>query len=267
MRGELKIALHSGGRVSLKDPSQFKGYAGPGQTPDLILLEHNSLHIEIHIDRTHTIGKTDAAGVSDVILESAITTIMDCEDSIAAVDAQDKAAAYRNWLGLMDGTLTARFAKGGATVERALNPDREYTAPHGTGLTLPGRSLLFIRNVGHLMTNDAIRLSDGSEIPEGILDGVITSLVALHDGKGKTRNSRTGGIYIVKPKMHGPAEATFTGTLFDRVEELLGLARNTIKMGVMGRGAPHDGEPQGMHPRRQGPHRLHQYRFSGPHRR
>jgi malate synthase len=233
LRGELKVAMRDGSRASLKDPSQFKGYRGPGQNPDLILLAHNGLHIEIHIDRNHRIGKTDAAGVSDVVLESAITTIMDCEDSIAAVDAEDKAAAYRNWLGLMNGTLTARFAKDGATVDRALNPDREYLAPDGKRLMLVGRSLLFIRNVGHLMTNDAIRLADGSEIPEGIMDGVITSLVALHDGKGKVNNSRTGSIYIVKPKMHGPAEVAFTNTLFDRIEDLLGLARNTIKMGIM----------------------------------
>ena len=233
LRGELKVAMRDGSRASLKDPSQFKGYRGPGQNPELILLAHNGLHIEIHIDRNHRIGKTDSAGVSDVVLESAITTIMDCEDSIAAVDAEDKAAAYRNWLGLMNGTLTARFAKDGAMMDRALNPDREYLAPDGKKLVLVGRSLLFIRNVGHLMTNDAIRLSDGSEIPEGIMDGVITSLVALHDGKGKVSNSRTGSIYIVKPKMHGPAEVAFTNTLFDRIEDLLGLARNTIKMGIM----------------------------------
>jgi malate synthase len=233
VRGALKAALGSGARADLKDPSQFKGYAGPGQTPSLILLQHHGLHIEIHVDRSHAIGKTDPAGVSDVVLESAITTIMDCEDSIAAVDAQDKVAAYRNWLGLMTGSLTARFPKAGAMVDRALNPDREYTTPDGRKLVLPGRSLLFIRNVGHLMTSNAILLSDGNEIPEGILDGVLTSLVASHDGKGELRNSRTGSIYIVKPKMHGPAEVAFTSTLFDRVEDLLGLARNTIKMGVM----------------------------------
>ncbi len=233
VRGALKIALKDGSRVDLQDPSQFKGYAGPGQTPTVVLLAHHGLHIEIHVDRSHIIGKTDAAGISDVVLESAITTIMDCEDSIAAVDAQDKAEAYRNWLGLMAGTLTARFAKGGAMLDRALNPDREYLTPEGRKLTLAGRSLLFIRNVGHLMTNDAIRLVDGSEIPEGIMDGVLTSLAALQDGKGGLRNSRTGSIYIVKPKMHGPAEVAFTNTLFDRVEDLLGLARNTIKMGIM----------------------------------
>jgi malate synthase len=233
LRGELKVALKDGSRASLKDPAQFKGYVGSGQNPTLILLAHNGLHIEIHIDRSHGIGKTDAAGVSDVVLESAITTIMDCEDSIAAVDAQDKAAAYRNWLGLMNGSLTARFPKSGAEMVRALNPDREYLAPDGKKLVLAGRSLLFIRNVGHLMTNDAILLSDGSEIPEGIMDGVVTSLAALHDGKGKVRNSRTGSIYIVKPKMHGPTEVAFTNTLFDRVEDLLGVKRNTLKMGVM----------------------------------
>jgi malate synthase len=215
---------------ALKDPSQFKGYVGDPAAPSVILLEHNNLHIEVHFDPTTPIGKTDKAGISDVVLESAITTIMDCEDSVAVVDAADKVEAYRNWLGLMDGSLTASFTKGGKTVERKANPNRDYTAADGTGFTLQGRSLLFIRNVGHLMTNDAILLPDGSEIGEGLMDGVVTSLVAMHD---KEQNSRTGSIYIVKPKMHGPLEVAFTNTMFDGIEDLLGLPRHTIKLGVM----------------------------------
>ena len=218
---------------ALKDPSMFKGYAGDAASPSLILLEQNGLHIEIHLDRSTPIGKTDKADISDVVLEAAITTIMDCEDSIAAVDAQDKVGAYRNWLGLLNDTLTANFEKGGKTLTRKANPDRDYIAPDGGRLTLPGRSLLFIRNVGHLMTSDAILLPDGSEIGEGLMDGVVTSLISLHDIKGKRRNSRKGSIYIVKPKMHGPVEVAFTNTLFDGIEDILGLARSTIKMGVM----------------------------------
>jgi malate synthase len=212
----------------LADPSQFVGYKEEG-----LLLRHNGLHIELVIDRTSPIGGSDPAGISDVILESALSTIVDLEDSVAAVDAEDKVAAYSNWLGLMRGDLEASFAKGGRTMTRRLDPDRAWTAPDGSAFTLPGRSLLFVRNVGHLMTNPAILLPDGMEAPEGILDAIVTSLIGLHDINGPRRNSRAGSIYIVKPKMHGPDEVGFTNRLFDAVEDLLGLARHTIKVGVM----------------------------------
>lgn len=218
----------AGGTPVLADPAQLVGRAG-----DNLLLRHHGLHIEVVIDRAHPIGRDDPAGIADVILESALTTICDLEDSVAAVDAADKVAAYANWLGLMRGDLTETFEKGGATMTRRLNADRDYVAPDGTRFTLPGRSLLFVRNVGHLMTNPAILLADGEEAPEGILDAIVTSLIALHDLNGARANSRAGSIYIVKPKMHGPDEAAFTDTLFDRVEDLLGLPRHTVKVGVM----------------------------------
>ena len=220
----------TGGTPELRDPAQLVGRRGESQ-----LLRHNGLHIEILIDRAHRIGRDDPAGIADVILESALTTICDLEDSVAAVDAEDKVAAYANWLGLMRGDLAASFDKGGTSVERRLNEDRRYEAVGGGELVLPGRSLLFVRNVGHLMTTPALHLVDGSEAPEGILDAIVTSTIALHDlnGLGRFRNSRAGSVYIVKPKMHGPEEAGFTNRLFDAVEDLLGLARHSVKVGVM----------------------------------
>ena len=216
--------------VELRHPNQLAGHKPGG-----LLLRHNGLHIELVIDASHPIGKTDPAGISDIILEAALTTIVDLEDSIAAVDAEDKVAAYRNWLGLMRGDLEAAFDKGGRTLTRRLARDREWQDAKGNPFTVPGRSLLFVRNVGHLMTTPAILLPDGSEAPEGILDGIVTSLVGMHDvrGLGYFRNSATGSIYIVKPKMHGPEEAAFTNDLFGAVEQLLGLRRYTIKVGVM----------------------------------
>jgi malate synthase len=236
--GQLLVQLKGGKSSGLKDASRFVGYQGEAAAPSSVLVKNNGLHLDIVIDRSSTIGATDAAGVSDLIAEAALSTILDLEDSIAAVDAQDKLLAYSNWMGILQGTLTEQVSKGGKSFTRGLNPDRIYRSPKGDGeLRLHGRSLLFLRNVGHLMTNPAILWDGGKEIYEGIMDAVITTAIAMIDLQGKgasgIRNSRTGSIYIVKPKMHGPAEAGFASELFGRVEQLLGLAANTVKLGIM----------------------------------
>ncbi|MDX1369263.1 malate synthase G [Pseudomonas sp.] len=233
--GKLLVSLKGGSNSGLLDDSQLAGFQGDAQAPIAILLKHNGLHFEIQIDASTPVGQTDAAGVKDLLMEAALTTIMDCEDSIAAVDADDKVVVYRNWLGLMKGDLAESVSKGGQTFTRTMNPDRVYTQADGGELTLHGRSLLFIRNVGHLMTIDAIVDSQGFEVPEGIMDGLLTSLIAIHNLNGNTsrKNTRTGSVYIVKPKMHGPEEVAFTSELFGRVEDVLGLPRNTLKVGIM----------------------------------
>ncbi|MFJ4133230.1 malate synthase G [Pseudomonas cyclaminis] len=233
--GTLIVSLKGGSNSGLRDDAQLIGFQGPAAEPIAILLKHNGLHFEIQIDASTPVGQTDAAGVKDVLMEAALTTIMDCEDSVAAVDADDKVVIYRNWLGLMKGDLAEEVAKGGKTFTRTMNADRVYTGVDGQDVTLHGRSLLFVRNVGHLMTIDAILDKDSNEVPEGILDGLVTSLAATHslNGNNTRKNSRTGSVYIVKPKMHGPEEAAFTNELFGRIEDVLNLPRNTLKVGIM----------------------------------
>ena len=239
VNGSLRVTTAQGetelAEVELADPGLFVGYTGPADEPTTILLRHHGLFIEIFIVADHPVGATDAAHVADVRLESAISTIMDLEDSVAAVDAADKVAAYRNWLGLLTGTLTADVDKGGSTLVRTINPDRVVTAPDGSTFTVRARSLMLVRNVGHLMTTPAVLDADGNELPEGILDALVTVACALHDLRGSNsgRNSVTGSVYVVKPKMHGPDEVAFTDSLFAAVEEILGLAPSTVKIGIM----------------------------------
>lgn len=233
--GALQVTLADGSKTGLANPAQLKGYLGDIAAPSAILLENNGLHIEIQIDAEHPIGKTDPAQIKDLLLEAALTTIMDCEDSVAAVDAADKTVVYGNWLGLMKGDLSATLNKGGKSITRTMNADRSYTALNGDSFSLKGRSMMLVRNVGHLMTNPAILDKNGNPLPEGIMDGMFTALIAIHDLKGNSpfKNSSVGSVNIVKPKMHGPEEVAFTNKLFGRIEDALGLDRFTLKVGIM----------------------------------
>jgi malate synthase len=235
VNGRLAVLLRNGSTKGLSDVTKLFGYQGNPEEPSSILFKNNGLYFEIQVDRSHPIGKTDLAGVKDIFIESALTTIMDCEDSVAAVDAEDKVSVYSNWLGLMKGDLTASLTKNGKTITRSLHPDRQYTSPSGEEFSLKGRSLMFVRIVGHLMKSHAILDKDGNEVPEGLMDTVLTSLIAKHSllANGKYQNSSKGSIYIVKPKMHGSEEAAFANETFNRVEDMLGLVRNTLKIGVM----------------------------------
>ena len=233
--GVLEVTLNDGSSTGLENPAQFAGYHGPSDSPTGLLLKKNGMHLEIVIDPKSGVGRDDQAGIADVVLESALTTIVDCEDSVAAVDAEDKIVVYRNWLGLMKGDLSEEVSKGGKTFTRRLSEDRRYHTPDGGDVALPGRALLLVRNVGHLMTNPAILDRDGNEVPEGLMDAMLTGLIALHDigPSGGFRNSREGSMYVVKPKMHGPEEVAFASDVFARVETILGMERNTMKMGIM----------------------------------
>ena len=234
-QGRLRMTLEGGHETGLQNPEQFAGFNGSPENPDSILLKKNGLHLEIQLDRNHPVGKDHPAGICDILLESAVTTIQDCEDSVAAVDASDKVHVYRNWLGLMKGDLSAKLDKGGKMITRTLNPDRKYKTPEGSEMVLPGRSMMLVRNVGHLMTTDAVLDEQGNEIFEGMLDGMMTALISLYDirGLGTFQNSRSGSMYIVKPKMHGPEEVALTVELFGRIEKALGMEEGTLKIGIM----------------------------------
>ena len=267
--GYLAVALEDGSSVGLAEPDQFAGYQGDAEAPSAVLLRRNGLHIELTIDREHDVGATDAAGVADVLLESAITSIIDCEDSVATVDAEDKVLAYHNWLGLMRGDLTEEVTKDGVTFTRRLDGDRTYSRPDGAPVTLPGRALMLVRNVGHLTSTAAVLDSEGREAQEGLLDAMLTVLGAKHDllKTDGLRSSRTGSVYVVKPKMHGPDEVAFTDEVLHPRREGARIAGQHREARHHGRGAADHTQPQGVHPRRLGTRGVHQHGLPRSYRR